>query len=255
MSCLRYSTTEFHGHPSASRTPMAKETLTQSSRSEPSAHFGPALFEFLAELKQNNRREWFVENKERYQRNVLQPMVGFVAALGARLPEISSRFEADARPVGGSIFRIHRDTRFSRDKSPYKTAVAAHFKHSGGGDVHAPGFYLHLEPGDCLGGGGIWHPDGAALAKIRGRIDEKPRAWSAAVSGITLEGDSLKRPPAGYRADHPHIADLKRKDFYVMTRFTEAEACAPDFLEGYLSACRRALPLNRFLCTALDLPF
>jgi uncharacterized protein (TIGR02453 family) len=218
--------------------------------------FGPELFRFLDELRANNEREWFTANKERYESHARRPMLHFIEKLGERLPEVSDHFEADTRPVGGSMFRIHRDTRFSRDKSPYKTNVAAHFPHTGAGHVHSPGFYLHLEPGRCLGGGGMWHPDPPTLARVRDRIVAHPEEWAGVLaSGLTLEGETLKRAPAGYSADHPYIEDLKRKDFYAMTTFSEAEVCAGDFVDRYLEVCRNASPLVRFLSAALDLPF
>ncbi len=102
--------------------------------------FSPGFFRFLRELKANNRREWFEANKQRYEAEVKGPMLRFIAEFGARLRTVSKHFDADPRPVGGSMFRIYRDTRFAKDKSPYKTAVAEHFPHRAGGkDVHAPG--------------------------------------------------------------------------------------------------------------------
>jgi uncharacterized protein (TIGR02453 family) len=218
--------------------------------------FGSELFEFLDELRANNQREWFTANKHRYEAYARRPMLRFIEKLAERLPEVSEHVEADARPVGGSMFRIHRDTRFSRDKSPYKTNVAAHFPHAAARQVHSPGFYLHLEPGRCLGGGGIWHPDPASLAKVRDRIVAHPGAWADVLaSGLDLEGDRLKRAPAGYAADHPHIEDLKRKDFFAMTSFSAADVCVGDFVDRYLEVCRDVAPLVRFLTAALDLPF
>ncbi len=219
--------------------------------------FSPGFFRFLRELKANNRREWFEANKQRYEAEVKGPMLRFIAEFGARLRTVSKHFDADPRPVGGSMFRIYRDTRFAKDKSPYKTAVAAHFPHRAGGkDVHAPGFYLHLAPGSSMGGGGLWHPDGPALKQVRDRIVDRPKDWKeVATSGITIGGDTLKRPPAGYAAEHPFVSDLKRKDFYVMAEFSDQDVCAADFLDRYLAACRTAAPLVRFLTRAVALPW
>jgi uncharacterized protein (TIGR02453 family) len=219
------------------------------------AHFGPGLFEFFAELKQNNNREWFTENKPRYISEVVEPMQRFIGDLAKRLPTISKHVAADPRPVGGSVFRIYRDTRFSKDKSPYKTAVAAHFQHSDRGKDHGvPGFYLHLSPDHNVGGGGIHQPDAPTLKQIRDRIVAKPAEWRAVLaSGVDIEGETLKRPPAGYAADHAFVEDLKRKDFYCMTRFTQPEVCSKDFLERYVEACAATAPLCRFLAKALEL--
>src|SRR6266404_4390295 len=226
-----------------------------SARRTAAVQFGPGLLRFLKELRANNNREWFQENKERYESEVKEPMLRFIADFAPRLDTISRHFDADPRPIGGSMFRIYRDTRFAKDKSPYKTAAAAHFQyHRGGKDVHAPGFYLHLEPGECMGGGGLWHPDATALQKVRDRMVQRTKEWKAIVDrGIAIEGDSLKRPPAGYDPAHPCIGDLKRKDIYTMTRFSDREVWAPDFLERYTEACRSAGPLVEFLTKSLGL--
>jgi uncharacterized protein (TIGR02453 family) len=230
-------------------------SATVSTHNGSAAHFGRGLFRFLKELRANNTREWFQANKDRYESEVKEPMLRFIADFGERLRTISRHFDADPRPMGGSMFRIYRDTRFSKDKSPYKTAAAAHFQYrQGSKNVHVPGFYLHLEPGECMGGGGLWHPDAAALQKVRDRIVNRAKEWKVIVDrGIEISGDSLKRPPAGYAPRHPFIEDLKRKDIYTMTRFSEADVCAPDFLERYTEACRSAGPLVQFLTKALGL--
>jgi hypothetical protein len=110
------------------------------------AHFSRDLFGFLEELRSNNRREWFEANRTRYERDVREPMLTFISDFAPRLRKISPKLVADPRPSGGSMFRIYRDVRFSPDKKPYKTHVAARFSHIMGRDVHAPGFYVHLEP-------------------------------------------------------------------------------------------------------------
>ena len=127
------------------------------------AHFGRTFFEFLEDLKANNNSEWFKANKERYIDEVRTPLQQFVLDFAPHLKKISPHFVADPRPVGGSIFRIYRDIRFSKDKTPYKTHAAAQFRHKGGKDVHAPGFYLHLAPGEVFAGFGIWRPDSPSL--------------------------------------------------------------------------------------------
>ena len=110
------------------------------------SHFKRELFHFLEDLNSNNRREWFEDNRARYEREVREPVIAFIMDFAPRLKQISSRFIADPRPIGGSMFRIYRDVRFSPDKRPYKTHAAARFPHVMSRDVHAPGFYLHLEP-------------------------------------------------------------------------------------------------------------
>ena len=221
------------------------------------AYFEPDLFRFLKELKRNNRKDWFEQNKPRYELVVKRPLLRFIADFDARIRTLSKYFHGDARPAGGSMFRIYRDTRFSRDKSPYKTHAAAHFPHRAAGkDVHTPGFYLHIEPGNSMGGGGLWQPDAPALKQVRDHLVERPKEWKAVVSTrMEIIGDSLKRPPAGYDAEHPFVEDLKRKEFAVLLQFTDRQVCAPDFMDRYLKACRSAAPLVRFLAKAVGLPW
>ncbi len=225
-------------------------------------HFTPDLFRFLRQLKKNNRREWFQANKDKYERDVRDPMLRFITDFAPQLAKISTHFVADPRPVGGSLFRIFRDVRFSKDKSPYKTMAAAQFRHQDGKDVHAPGFYLHLEPDQVFAGCGLWHPDNQTLSKVRDAIvDESPR-WKRIVNAaafkkknLALNGESLKKPPRGYDPEHPFVEDLKRKDFVVATNFTEQEACSADFLGRFTKTCRQAAGFNRFLTEAVGLPF
>jgi uncharacterized protein (TIGR02453 family) len=225
------------------------------------AHFAPEIFAFLAELRDNNNRQWFQANKGRYESDVRDPLLAFVADFAGPLRDISPHFVADPRPVGGSIFRIYRDVRFSKDKSPYKTQAAAHFRHEVGKEVHGPGFYLHLEPGGVFAGFGIWHPDLRTLSKIRDAIVANPARWRRIVSddGFTghyqLMGESLSRPPKGYDADHPLVEDLKRKDFVATMGFTEDDACSPGFPDRYAESCRGAGPFMEFLTVAVGLPW
>ena len=224
-------------------------------------HFTPALFTFLRELRENNNREWFQANKGRYEADVRDPLLRFIADFALPLHELSAHFVADPRPVGGSLFRIYRDVRFSKDKSPYKTQAAAHFRHERGKDVHAPGFYLHLEPDDVFAGAGIWHPDTKSLTKIRDAIVANPAGWQRLTSDDEfrrrwqLGGDSLKRAPKGFDPNHPLIEDLRRKDFVTATSFTEEDACAPDFMGQLAQAYRTTAPVVEFLTNSLGLPY
>ncbi len=215
-------------------------------------HFTPAFFGFFRELSDHNTREWFAEHKPRYERDVLDPLLRFVSDLEAPLTSLAPHIAVVTKKQGGSLFRLHRDTRFSKDKSPYKTNAAAHFQHVvKREDRVGPGFYVHLAPGGCFGGGGIYHPDTVTLSAVRDRIATVPEAWSAVLAaGITVQGESLKRPPAGYEPTHPHLEWLKLKDFFAMDTYSEVDVCAPDFLDGYLESCRRIVPLMRFLAEA-----
>jgi uncharacterized protein (TIGR02453 family) len=223
--------------------------------------FSPALFAFLRELRENNDREWFKSNRLRYEAAVQQPALEFIAGFAPRLREISRHFVADARPVGGSLFRIHRDTRFARDKSPYKTHTGIQFRHEQGKDVHAPGFYLHLEPRSVFVGAGIWRPDSATLGKIRDAVAGHPEDWARAVREsrlgelFRLEGETLKRPPAGYDPEHPLIEELKRKDFIAVAKLTEKTVTSAGFADELAGIFKASAPLMRFLCDATEVPF
>ena len=223
--------------------------------------FSPALFAFLRELKDNNDRDWFAANKERYESHVREPALEFISAFAPRLDRISPHFVADARKVGGSLFRIHRDVRFSKDKSPYKTNTGVHFRHAAAKDAHAPGFYLHLEPGNVFAGAGLWHPDTATARRIREAIDADQAGWrqatgdTAFTARFELRGDALKRPPAGFAADHPLIDDLKRKDFIAVCRLPDRAVTSASFLDEFEGMCRTGGPFVRFLCKAVGQPF
>jgi uncharacterized protein (TIGR02453 family) len=229
--------------------------VTQDQRA-----FSPAMFTFLRELREHNDREWFQANKSRYTATAQEPALEFIRAFAPELRRISKHFSADPRPVGGSLFRIYRDTRFSHDKTPYKTHVGIHFRHKSAQSAHSPVFYLHLEPGDSFVGVGIWRPDTDSARRIRAAIQADPAAWTRAVGGkfaasYSLRGDSLKRPPAGVDPDHPLIEDLKRKDFIGMAPLAQRTVTAPDFVADFAGMCRDGAPLVRFLCRALAVEF
>src|SRR5215475_9583583 len=154
-----------------------------SAAPESTREFDPEFFRFLAELAENNDRDWFAANKDRYEAEVLEPALAFIEDFGYRLTEISPHMRADPRRMGGSLFRIYRDTRFSKDKTPYKTHTGMHFRHVAAKDVHAPGYYLHLAPDSVFAGAGIWRPDTQTCNKIREAIVAKPRAWREATIG------------------------------------------------------------------------
>ncbi len=215
----------------------------------------PRLFRFFAELARHNDRAWFEDNKARYLEEVRDPLLRFVEAFGPRLARISLHMTADPRPVGGALFRIHRDTRFSRDKSPYKTHAGLSFRHAAGRDVHAPIFYLHLQPNMVFAAAGMWRPPAEAVKQVRDAIVAKPDAWRRAVRACSLshDEDRLRRPPRGYDPQHPLVEDLKRQTFITSTHFTQAQACAPDFGDRFARACRSATPLMRFLTGAVGL--
>lgn len=225
------------------------------------SHFSSELFQFLLELRTNNNRGWFTDNKGRYERHVKEPLLSFIADFEPHLHSISEHFVADTRTNGGSMFRIYRDIRFSKDKTPYKTNAAVHFRHEAGKSAHAPGFYLHLDPDDIFAGVGIWRPDSTAARCIRERIVADTKGWHGALKApgfaeeFELGGDSLKRPPKGFDPDHPDIENLKRKDHIAAVSFTEQEVTAPGFIDEFADACRSASPYAEFLTGAVGLDY
>jgi uncharacterized protein (TIGR02453 family) len=214
----------------------------------------PSAFAFLKDLRRNNRREWFAANKERYVAELRDPLCDFVRAFGGRLGKISKYLVADPAPNGGSMFRIYRDTRFAKDKSPYKTHAGIWFTHAEGRESPAPGFYLHVEPGNVFMGAGIWRAEPEPLAEVRAAIAAQPARWKRE-RGKLDDGETLSRPPRGFDPEHPCIEDIKRKQFTVSAPFAEADATKAGFVDRYAAACRRAVPLMRFLTEAVGRPW
>ena len=224
------------------------------------ASFGPGLFDFLAELELNNRRDWFEANRARYESELREPAFELIRAVRPRLAKISPAITARDAKVGGSLMRIHRDVRFSADKAPYKTNVGIQFRHRAGKDVHAPGYYVHLSLDHCFFGAGSWMPDRDALAAYREAIAEQGKAWNKLArryqkSPWRIDGDKLKRPPRGWSADHPMIEEIKRKHFIAVRDFTHEEALSEEFPATIAKWCKETAPLMQFLCTAAALDF
>ncbi len=222
--------------------------------------FHPTLFSFLAELELNNEREWFQEHRDRYESEVREPALAFIRAMAKPLQKISPQLLAVDKKVGGSLMRVHRDVRFSKDKSPYKTNVGIQFRHSAGKDVHAPGLYVHLAPEECFLGAGLWRPERDALAGIRKAIAERPEVWTAlwkrkGMAVWELGGDALKRPPRGFDPEHPLIDELKRKDFIAVRSVEHDEVLDPGFLRSVAASFRGAKPFVEFLTRAVGLEF
>ena len=220
------------------------------------------FFAFFRELKENNDRAWFEDNKVRYRASVQAPMSEFVSSMAPHLKKISKNFVCDPRPNGGSIFRIHRDVRFSKDKRPYKENAGCYFRHVAGKDVHAPGFYVHFAPGEVFFGGGSWMPDPAALAKIRTAIAARPAAWNKVVADRSFKrafgevrGEGLSRPPRGFDVDHPLIEEIKRKSFYALHDADAKLAQSPALVGEVARTFASAAPLVRFLCSAVGVGF
>ena len=237
-------------------------------------YFTPATFRFLRALKRNNRRDWFHAHKEQYEEHVRGPCLRLITDMAGPLRSISPQLVANPRPVGGSLFRIHRDTRFSADKKPYKTHAGMSFYHAATrgmargslgtaalGRLDAPVLYLHLEPGDCFTGGGIWHPQPETLKRLRDFLIDNPRSWKQATREraftrvYELTGETLSRPPRGYDPRHELIGDLKRKDFVASTALADADLLRPDLVGILIRRFRLLRPMLDWLCASLELEF
>jgi uncharacterized protein (TIGR02453 family) len=227
----------------------------------PERYFTPATSAFLTQLARHNDRTWFKANQARYEETVRQPALRFILAVAPRLRRVSEHLVADPRPVGGSLFRIQRDVRFGADKRPYKTHLGIHFRHDAGKDVHAPGIYLHIEPGNVFVACGVWRPDTPALYRIRKTIADTPQHWKRVRqsrrfnAAYALDGDTLLRPPRGFDPEHPWIEDLKRKDFVGVTSLSPTAVTRADFLARFVTLCQAADPMQRFLCDALGFEY
>jgi uncharacterized protein (TIGR02453 family) len=224
-------------------------------------YFSKQTFDFLAALAENNNREWFDAHQQDYEDVVRTPALAFISDMADEMPAISPHFRALSKKVGGSLMRIHRDIRFGKDKTPYKTNIGIQFRHEVGKDIHAPGYYVHIEPDGCFVGVGLWRPDADALFKIREAILKNGDAWVAARDDKTfgkhfsLEGDALANAPRGYAKDHPLVEDLKRKDFISLAELREATVTSKKFRPQVVEHFTQAAPYMRFLCKALALKF
>jgi uncharacterized protein (TIGR02453 family) len=223
--------------------------------------FSAATLRFLDELAANNNRAWFDANKLRYESLVREPALDFIAAMAPLLEGFAPSFRAEARKVGGSLMRVFRDTRFSRDKTPYKTWAGARLFHEHHRQQEAPSFYMHFEPADCFVGGGIWHPGAEALKRIRSFLANNPAAWKKATRSrsftthFALGGDSLIRDPRGFEVDADLLQDIKRKDFVASQRFADALACSNELKPLLIDRFKRVAPMIDYLCASLDLDF
>lgn len=225
------------------------------------AGFQPETIAFLSELERNNNRDWFNANKDRYEALVLDVALEFIQSMYEPLADFAPHFTAIPKRMGGSLMRVYRDTRFSKDKTPYKTNIGIQFRHEQARDVHSPGYYVHVDPARVFLGVGMWRPPSGALRQIRERISHKPAEWERARGDkefrrhFELGGESLTRPPRGFDASHPWIDDIKRKDFIAVKDMQVETALAPRFRQQVETAFRASEPYMRFLCKSVDVPF
>ncbi|HZS47384.1 MAG TPA: TIGR02453 family protein [Blastocatellia bacterium] len=215
-------------------------------------YFTKETFAFLRALKKNNNRDWFQANKQRFESTVRDPILRFISDFSPKLDKINPKYVADPRPNGGSLMRIHRDIRFSDNKSPYKTELGVSFWHEDAGkSMCAPSFFMMVSAERCFAAGGLWHPDPQSLAKVRNEIANNQTAWQKVKkSKLKIEGESLSRPPRGFDPSHPFIEDIKRKDFVTIKGFSQDEMCSDSILQDFTRAYKSMSPLMEFLCHA-----
>ncbi len=224
------------------------------------AAFRPETLAFLEELAVNNNRDWFNANKTRYEDFVLDVALRFILSMQEPLADIAPHFVAEATRVGGSLMRIYRDTRFSKNKLPYKTNIGIQFRHEQARNVHAPGYYVHIEPGEVFLGVGMWRPESEPLRNIRERIATWPDEWREAIHNrrfrkhFELSGESLMRPPRGFDKDHALISDIKRKSFIAIERIEPRACLEPGFQRQVETAFKAGNSLMSFLCQAVGVP-
>lgn len=227
--------------------------------------FRPAALTFLRALRKNNRREWFEANRATYERELKASMKAMVEELDVRFAALAPEFVGDPKT---SVFRIHRDIRFSQDKSPYKTHAALWIFHRAPGrgvgqtvDGGA-GFYFHLEPGGCMVAGGLWMPPSPKLQMIRDAIVDDVAGWEAIVlnkafvrrfGGLTEDdpGVMLKRLPRGYAPGHPAERWLRFKSFTVSRALSDDEASGPKAVDLVMKDYAAMLPFTRWLNRAM----
>jgi uncharacterized protein (TIGR02453 family) len=212
----------------------------------PFAGFRSEAIQFLADLAENNERSWFQPRKADYEKLLKEPLEAFVAALGERFR--ARRIPLKADPARAP-FRIYRDVRFSKDKSPYKTNVGASFPWAGDGEG-AGGGYFHVAPGEVFVGGGMWHPEPARLNAFRRLVDTDPARVHAVIDAPGflatfghVSGEALTRVPQGYRGDHPEAELLKLKGVVFMRQLSDSDAGDPELPDRLAETLAVGVPL------------
>jgi uncharacterized protein (TIGR02453 family) len=223
--------------------------------------FRPAAFRFLRDLARNNEKAWFDAHRDVYEREVREPMRQLVESLDARLGAIAPEIVGDPKR---SMFRIHRDVRFSRDKSPYKTNAGAWLYHRDAGRQvgtagEGGGFYFHIDPSSCFMAGGIWMPARAPLLRIREAIAGQPAALGRLTGAAAFrrrfgglsEETKLRRVPAGFPPDHPAAEWLKLRSFTASAPVEPAVVTSRRLVDRLGRDFERLVPLVRWLNQAL----
>ena len=227
-----------------------------------SSYFSDKTFRFLRGLARNNNREWFIAHKPDYEAHVRGPFQKLLLDLQPALAEISGHFRAEPKTVGGSLFRIQRDTRFSGNKTPYKSWQGARLFHERSRELAAPSFYVHLQAGECFVGAGLWHPEPATQRKVRQFIFDNPGSWNRAAHSpafrrrYDLEADEmLVRPPRGFPPEFEFIDDLKHKNVVAARAIDDAVMTGPRLRQVLAADLAALAPFVDYLCAALDLEF
>ena len=227
-----------------------------------STYFSEASLKFLRGLARNNSREWFHAHKADYEAYVRGPFQRLLIDLQPALADVSPHYRAEPKTVGGSLFRIQRDTRFANDKAPYKAWQGARLFHERGRQVEAPSFYLHLQPGGCFVGAGLWHPQPDTLRGLRQFLLDNPGSWKAAAHDTKFrkrfdldDSERLTRAPRGFPTDFEFADDLRRKNFVAFRAIDDEVMTGPRLLKTLATDLPGLAPFTDYLCAALDLEF
>src|SRR5690606_8253820 len=227
-----------------------------------SAYFSEASLRFLRGIARHNDKAWFQANRKDYEEHVRQPFLRLVGDLQPAMAAISPHFRADPRPVGGSLFRIHRDARYSHDKSPYKTWQGARLFHERRREVAAPSFYVQLQPGGSFIGAGLWHPETHTQRRVRQFIFDNPGSWRKAAHEPAFRRrfelaseEMLVRTPRGFPPEFEFVDDLRHRNWVFWRPLDDATMTGPRLLRTLEADLPRLAPFVDYLCAALDLEF
>jgi len=225
-------------------------------------YFTDKTFKFLRGLARHNDRAWFLAHKADYETHVRTPFQHLLTDLQPILAGVSTHFRSDPKTVGGSLFRIQRDTRFANDKTPYKTGQGARLAHARGRQLEAPVFYLHLQPGHCFIGAGLWHVEPAVQRRVRQFIVDNPGSWKQAAHAPAFrkrfdldDAEMLVRVPKGYPEDFPFADDLRRRNFVAERPIEDSTMLGPRLRQVLASDLAALGPFIDYLCASLDLEF
>ena len=227
-----------------------------------STYFTQHSLKFLRGLARNNERAWFLAHKADYEQHVRDPFQRLLSDLQPVLAQVSGHYRSEPKGNGGSLFRIHRDTRFANDKTPYKNWQGARLFHARSKQVEAPAFYLHLQPGACFVAAGVWHPQPDTLRRLRHFIVDNPGSWKAAAHATAFrkrfdldDDEMLTRMPRGFPADFEFADDLRRKNYAAFRSLDDETMTGPRLLRALETDLKGLAPFVDYLCAGLDLEF